>query len=113
MKLNNDLPIYLQIKNYFLDLIAKGLLKNDDMLPSVRDVAISFNINPNTVVKGYQELIDEGYIISIPKKGYFVATSNSGVNKYEILKQQLLELLSNGFSKNDIIDALKVLEDKR
>ena len=113
MKLNNDSPIYLQIKNYFLDLIDKGLLKNDDMLPSVRDVAISFNINPNTVLKGYQELIDEGYIISIPKKGYFVATSNSGINKNEILKQQLLELLSNGFSKNDIIDALKVLEDKR
>lgn len=113
MKLNNDLPIYLQIKNYFLDLISKGLLKNDDMLPSVRDVAISFNINPNTVVKGYQELIDEGYIISIPKKGYFVSIKNNNeINKNEILNDKLKELLSEGYSKNDIINALKLMEDK-
>ncbi len=112
MKLNNDLPIYLQIKNYFLDLINKGLLKIDDMLPSVREVAISFNINPNTVVKGYQELIDEGYIISIPKKGYFVSIKNINDNKNEMLVHKLQELLSNGFSKNDIINALKLMEDK-
>ena len=51
-------PIYEQIKDNFKQLIIEGVLKTDDRIPSVRELAISMAINPNTIQKAYKELED-------------------------------------------------------
>ena len=49
-------PIYEQIKQRFKDLIVKGVLKENDKIPSVRELALNLAINPNTIQKAYKEL---------------------------------------------------------
>ena len=53
--------------------IDSSILKEDEKLPSVRELALSLSINPNTVAKAYGILEEEGYIYSLIKKGYFVS----------------------------------------
>ena len=66
-------PIYEQITDRFSDLIARGALKTDEPLPSVRALAVELSINPNTVQKAYIELERRGYIYSVKGKGSFIA----------------------------------------
>lgn len=66
-------PIYEQIKEKMKFLIIGGMLKDGDRIPSVRDLAISMTINPNTIQRSYKELENEGYIYSRKGAGYFVA----------------------------------------
>lgn len=65
--------IYLAIYNHLKSLILSDLFKKDDRLPSKRKLADHFKVSSLTVDKAYQELIDEGYVYSIEKKGYYVA----------------------------------------
>ncbi len=64
--------IYEQIKAQIIKFINAGVLKPNDKLPSVRELASDLGINPNTVQKAYQELEQAGYIYSVFKKGSFV-----------------------------------------
>ena len=70
-------PIYEQIKEKFKNLIINGILKENDKIPSVRELAGETAINPNTIQKAYKELENENYIYSVRARGYFV----SGVNE--------------------------------
>ena len=87
--------LYIQIKNNFKKMILSEALKENDMLPSVRQLASSLAININTVQRAYRELEQEGYIYSIPGKGNFVAKLNKSViNKnLDEFKAELFELL--------------------
>ena len=64
---------YLELYESITNLINNGELKPKQKLPSKRDLAISLNVSLNTVINAYDLLIDEGYIYSIEKKGYFVS----------------------------------------
>ncbi len=66
-------PIYEQIKESVRRMIVNGVLTQDEKLPSVRELAASKALNPNTIQRAYRELEAEGYIYSIPGKGSFVA----------------------------------------
>lgn len=66
-------PIYEQIKEKIKELIIKGVLKENDKVPSVRELASTLTINPNTIQKAYRELEFEGYIYSLRAKGSFVS----------------------------------------
>ena len=66
-------PIYEQVKSEFRRLILSGALPRGEKLPSVRELAGSLAINPNTLQRAYRELETEGCIISMPGKGSFVA----------------------------------------
>ena len=59
-KWNEDLPIYRQLRDRVVAMILEGVLTDGDALPSVRNVAAEYRLNPLTVLKGYQELVDEG-----------------------------------------------------
>ena len=59
---NENRPIYLQLKERVVGMMLDGLLKPGDALPSVRQVAADFQINPLTVSKAYQELVDEALV---------------------------------------------------
>lgn len=67
-------PIYEQIKEKLKTLIISGALKENEKIPSVRELAVTMAINPNTIQKAYKELEGDGYIYSLRAKGYFVAS---------------------------------------
>ena len=66
-------PIYEQVKDGLRHLVVTGALQAGDKLPSVRALASSLAINPNTIQRAYRELESEGYILSVAGKGSFVA----------------------------------------
>ncbi len=67
-------PIYEQIKEKIKELIISGVLKADEQIPSVREMAQRLAINPNTIQHAYKDLEAEGYIYSLRAKGSFVST---------------------------------------
>ena len=69
-------PIYEQVKSEFRRLILSGALPRGEKLPSVRGLAGSLAINPNTIQRAYRELEAEGYIFSIAGKGSFAADTS-------------------------------------
>ena len=66
-------PIYEQVKADLRRLVVSGALQPGEKLPSVRELAGQLTINPNTIQRAYRELETEGYIVSVPGKGSFVA----------------------------------------
>ena len=70
---NSSIPIYEQIKNAIKQAILKDELNNEDMLPSVRNLANELNISFLTVKRAYDDLEKEGYIKTVQGKGSFVA----------------------------------------
>jgi len=71
-KWSDDLPIYRQLRDRVVDMILEGVLTDGDALPSVRNVAAEYRLNPLTVLKGYQELVDEGLVEKKRGRGMFV-----------------------------------------
>ena len=71
-KWSDDLPIYRQLRDRVVAMILEGALTDGDALPSVRNVAAEYRLNPLTVLKGYQELVDEGLVEKKRGRGMFV-----------------------------------------
>ncbi len=69
---NDSQPIYRQLRDRVVAMILEGVLKEGDPLPSVRNVAAEYRVNPLTVLKGYQQLVDEGLVESRRGRGMFV-----------------------------------------
>ncbi len=69
---NEDIPIYRQLRDRVVAMILEGVLGDGDALPSVRNVAAEYRLNPLTVLKGYQELVDEGLVEKKRGRGMFV-----------------------------------------
>lgn len=110
------IPIYEQIVEQVERYVALGIYKPMDQLPSVRDLASTLGINPNTVKKAYSELEVRGVINSISTKGTFISANidnliedkvNDGINKINELINELEKL---GISRNDIIRRLKSID---
>jgi len=69
---NDNQPIYRQLRDRVVAMILDGVLKEGDPLPSVRTVAADYRLNPLTVLKGYQELVDEELVEKRRGLGMFV-----------------------------------------
>jgi GntR family transcriptional regulator len=69
---NADQPIYRQVRDRVVAMILDGVLKEGDPLPSVRTVAAEYRVNPLTVLKGYQQLVDEQLVESKRGRGMFI-----------------------------------------
>jgi len=69
---NASQPIYRQLRDRVVAMILDGVLKEGDPLPSVRNVAAEYRVNPLTVLKGYQQLVDEGLVESRRGLGMFI-----------------------------------------
>jgi GntR family transcriptional regulator len=69
---NNSQPIYRQLRDRVVEMILDGVLKEGDPLPSVRNVAAEYRVNPLTVLKGYQQLVDEQLVESKRGRGMFI-----------------------------------------
>jgi len=70
---NDGQPIYRQVRDRVVDMILEGVLKEGDPLPSVRDAAAEYRINPITVLKGYQQLVDEQLVEKRRGRGMYVS----------------------------------------
>lgn len=75
---NDSQPIYRQLRDLVVAMILDGILKEGDSLPSVRNVAAEFRVNPLTVLKSYQELVNEGLVETKRGLGMFI---NTGARK--------------------------------
>jgi GntR family transcriptional regulator len=71
---NDNQPIYRQLRDKVVAMILEGTLAEGDALPSVRSVAAEHTLNPLTVLKGYQQLVDEGLVEKRRGRGMFVTT---------------------------------------
>lgn len=105
-------PIYEQIKELFKQQILSGIIKKDEKLPSVRDVATELAINPNTIQRAYRDLETEGYIYSVAGKGSFAEDSTmlrSQMQKDVIaeIKKNLHKLKNLGIQKENCMDIVK------
>ena len=69
---NEKQPIYRQLRDRVVAMILDGVLKEGDPLPSVRNVAAEYRLNPLTVLKSYQQLVDEGLVESRRGLGMFI-----------------------------------------
>jgi len=70
---NDSQPIYRQLQDRVVEMILDGVLKEGDSLPSVRHVAAEYRVNPLTVLKAYQQLVDEGLVETRRGLGMFVS----------------------------------------
>ena len=82
-KLDNNRPIFLQIKENIEEDIMKGLLKQDEQIPSTNQLVAFYNVNPVTVLKGVTMLADENIIYKKRGIGMFVSE-----NAFELLKEK-------------------------
>lgn len=82
-------PIYSQIADNFKGQISAAVLLPGERLPSVRELAATLAINPNTIQRAYRELELEGWIASVPGKGSFVCgiPGNEGTEKEKLLQE--------------------------
>src|ERR1700741_4648355 len=76
---NDNQPIYRQLRDRMVAMILEGVLKEGDSLPSVRTVAAEYRVNPLTVLKGYQQLVDEGLVETRRGLGRFINTGARSV----------------------------------
>lgn len=101
-------PLYEQIKEKLKQLIISGILRENEKIPSVRELAVSLTINPNTIQKAYKDLESEGYIYSLKAKGSFVSpqkVTSQAIDTASLtdnLKQTIAELKFLGTSKETI-----------
>lgn len=90
---SSALPIYEQIKEQVKEQILSGELCEDEMLPSLRQLAKDLKISVLTTTRAYNELEEEGYITSRQGKGFFVMPRGS-----DLIKEQLIKEVESGLN---------------
>ena len=80
---DNNIPIYLQLVSLIKNDIIKGALSPGEKLPSIRDLAITYKVNPNTVSKALSELENISLIYTERTNGKYVSSDISLINKYK------------------------------
>ena len=83
----SDLPIYAQIKEQVKEQILSGELEEDEMLPSLRQLAKDLKISVLTTTRAYNELEEEGFITSRQGKGFFVMSSGSNLIREQLIQE--------------------------
>lgn len=108
-------PIYEQLYKKITELVIKGELKQDDKLPSVRELAKELGVNPNTVAKAFQMLERDNVIYSLQGRGSFIAAVQTDSLKERALSGFDLavnEALKAGLSAEELIQHIKELDRK-
>ncbi len=109
---DDNQPIYRQLRDRVVTMILEGVLKDGDSLPSVRTVSAQYQVNPLTVLKGYQQLVDERLVEKRRGKGMYVvegaqASLMSG-ERERFLKEEWPRTLATirrlGLSPDELLD---------
>ncbi len=104
------LPIYRQLTNQIREATARGDLKPDERLPSVRELSKELVVNPNTIARAYTELERDGLLNSRPGLGVFVAHPKAELTK-EARRRRLVDIIDGflteavllGFSAEEVL----------
>lgn len=115
MKFSENKPIYLQIADRFFDLILTKKWTSEERIPSVREVAVMMEVNPNTAIRAFHYLQDEDILYNERGVGYFVAEDAYdkvvALKREEFIKQKLpvfvRDMRSLGFSFSELEDLYK------
>ena len=107
---SSRLPIYRQLRNQFRQAIARGRLRPEERLPSVRELSRTLVVNPNTIARVYTELEREGMLNTRPGLGVFVAEPKTELTR-KVRKERLVELVDHflteavhlGFSAAEVV----------
>ena len=115
----SGLPIYDQIYSQIKSQIISGALREDQLLPSIRNLAKDLGISVITTRRAYDELEREGFLYTVAGKGCFVAAKNTELLREENLRQieeRLQEIrdlaAACGLSREDIIEMFSVIEEE-
>jgi GntR family transcriptional regulator len=122
LKLNikSAMPIYEQIKNAVKLAIFSGKLVEGDTIISIRDFATQFKVNPITIMKAYNLLEHEGFLVSKRGSGYYIKVNPDKLldGKKEIFKKEISAFMERiagmGYTEEDFIEELKhYIEQKK
>ena len=115
----SGLPIYDQIYSQIKSQIISGALREDQLLPSIRNLAKDLGISVITTRRASDELEREGFIYTVAGKGCFVAAKNTELLREETLRQieEHLQEIRNlaavcGLSREDILEMFSVIEEE-
>jgi len=106
-------PIYEQIKKAVLEAILMEHIKQDDVLPSIREVAEHARVNPNTVAKAFRELEQEGVVIARQGIGYMVISDRESIKESVMktiaddLKEPLRKLKRAGVGLQEVLEVVR------
>jgi GntR family transcriptional regulator len=98
LDLKSEIPIYIQIAQSIEDGILKGILKEDQAIPSTTEISVKFKINPATVAKGFNLLADEGIIYKKRGVGMFVSNGS---------KEILIQKRKDSFYRNYVVTLIE------
>lgn len=115
IEFTKDVPIYIQIAQAIEDNIIKDIYKEEEMIPSTTEISVKYKINPATVGKGFNILVDEGIIYKKRGVGMFVSTGSKELlmekRKESFFKDYVVTLLDEAkklnISTDDIIKMIK------
>jgi DNA-binding transcriptional regulator YhcF (GntR family) len=115
MEFEDNKPIFLQIADIMLSMIIRQQWKEDERIPSVRDLAVEMEVNPNTVMRSYAHLQESEIIYNKRGVGYFVENDGyvkaKNVKKSEFLTQDLPQILKKmemlDMSIDEIVELFK------
>jgi len=110
----SGVPIYDQLINGIIRLKVLGVLKPNDSLPSVRQLATKLSINPNTVQRAYKSLEEKGVIYSVTGKGSFISDDNSAADNIKQLalaqfKKAVKEAKEKGITNSELLEIIEKL----
>ena len=106
-------PIYEQIVNSIERYVVLGILKEKQQIPTIREMASSIGVNPNTVKKSYDILEGKGIINTISTKGTFISENISRATKEKIdreinhIREEINELTKLGINFDEVIERIK------
>jgi len=113
-------PVYEQLISQTERFIVLGILKEGDKMPSVRSLASSLSVNPNTIQKAFGMMDQKGLITSVPGRGCFVTKDALSVVRAErrsqlgVLKEMLKELAIAGITREELIACIdEVFPEKK
>jgi GntR family transcriptional regulator len=118
---NSPMPIYAQLEQSIKLALISGGLQSGEQMPTVRQLAVTLQINANTVARVYTELERQGILETRRGIGTFVTTGNITKNSTEKIRKKSLietvtkflhELTSSGYSPEEIIETIKELSKK-
>lgn len=111
--LQSRVPIYEQLYKKTLELVIKGVLKENSQMPSVRSLAKELGVNPNTVAKAYQELERNGVIYSLSGRGSFISKiTRDSLKEFALadFDEAAREALKAGVNAQDLIERIGQIE---
>ena len=115
----SHVPIYEQIKNEIIKQILNDEIVTDEKLPSIRVLAKDLKVSVITTTRAYKELEEEGYIISVASKGFFVLSKNENLSREIVIanmEKYLFEALKLkhklNLSKDEFSAIINILEEE-